>query len=280
MENKGIETITAQLLKKESKLTQELQEKLITLYALQVIDDLINEKKKVRGDIPRELQELEDEIIGTQARGQAIANEIRDMERRIKHLEQQKKESALKKTKAETSLEKVRTSEEYAKIQKEIEMHDIDIQLCDREIKSLKEKIKNYDAHKKDLEKEIQEKTKAMSEKKKQLEQLLKETQETEEVLIKIAELIEKTVDPRLLNAYKKIKGRLGSAVAPIERDACGGCHYRVPLQRQIEIKQHQKVYVCEYCGRILIDNFIKEEGFKKAQEFSQKFKIDITKEQ
>ncbi len=267
------------VIERSQEKAKELMNKLTILYSLQIIDLEIEERKALQGDLPRQVQELEDTIIGAQAKGQSIANEVHDMEKKIRTLEQKKKESALKKAKAEANLEKVRTSEEYNKLQKEIENHELDIQLTDKEIGALKERIKTLSQEKKKLEEEISEKEKVLNERKKELNETLKIIEKDLESLLKIASEIEEKVqekDVRLLRAYKKIKARMGDSIARIERDACSGCHYRVPIQQQIEIKQYQKVIVCEYCGRILISDDILGEAYKIVLQLAQKHQIQF----
>ena len=240
-----------------AKKESTIEERLKALYDLQVIDSTIDKIRTVRGELPLEVQDLEDEVEGLGIRLDKLNAEIEDLSVEMSNRKNSIKDSNNLIKKYEEQQNKVRNNREFDAITKEIEFQTLEIQLSEKKIKegefqlvSKKEKVdeaKDYvDGRKLDLEN-----------KKNELDEITGETQDAEGKLLKKSEKAEKVIDERLIKAYKRIRGnaRNGLAVVTIQRDPCGGCFNKVPPQRQMDIKNHKKVLVCEHCGRILVDS-------------------------
>jgi len=239
-----------------AKKETTIEERLKALYDLQVIDSTIDKIHTIRGELPLEVQDLEDEVEGLTLRLDKLTNEIEDLTTDISNKKNGIKDSNNLIKKYEEQQNKVRNNREFDAITKEMEFQVLEIELAEKRIKegefqltSKKEKIdeaKEYlDGRKIDLEN-----------KQKELEEITGETQADEEKLQKKSAKAAKVIDDRLIKAYTRIRGnaRNGLAVVTIQRDSCGGCFNKVPPQRQMDIKNHKKVLVCEHCGRILVD--------------------------
>ena len=217
------------------KETENLvEEKLKNLYQLQTTLSAIDEKRALRGELPLEVQDLEDEIAGLKTRVDAQES-----------VERYKRQ-----------LDEVRNNREYDTLTKEIEFQSLEIELCNKKIKEANAKVedkKREMAHTQEL---IADRQSALSEKKNELDEIMQETREEEEKLKAKATELEATIEPRLLSSFMRIRknARNGLGIVYVQRDACGGCFNKIPPQRQIDIKMHKKVIVCEYCGRIMID--------------------------
>lgn len=243
-----------------------IEEKLRALFELQQVDTSIEKIKILRGELPLEVQDLEDVIEGLQTRISKYEEDIEVQEKAIngKKLEISNSEALIKKY--EEQQNNVKNNREYDSLSKEIEFQTLEIELCEKRIIEFSAQI----AEKKEVIEEsstlLAERTGDLDNKKKELDEIVTETQKEEEVLNKKSERIQEIIDPRLLTAYHKIKGnaRNGLAVVPVERDACGGCYNKIPPQRQLDIASRKKIIVCEYCGRILVDDKILETGEKK----------------
>lgn len=241
------------------------EERLIALARLQVIDSKIDEIRNVRGELPLEVQDLEDEITGLQTRIDNLLTEVDEINARI-----QERKIAIEDGKAlikkyEDQRMNVRNNREYDSLTKEIEYQGLEIELAEKRIKedqyslelkqeAIKQAQDNFDERKIDLEN-----------KQKELEEIVSETERDEKELLEKSEDNEQYIEDRLLTAYKRIRSnaRNGLAVVAVERDACGGCFNKIPPQRQLDIRMHKKIIVCEYCGRILVDETILEEASK-----------------
>ncbi|MCX7861824.1 MAG: C4-type zinc ribbon domain-containing protein [Bacteroidales bacterium] len=246
--------------KKENPVVEttdlSVEEKLKALFSLQSIDSQIDNIIKLRGELPLEVQDLEDEVMGLETRYHKYLDEIKNLEQKVsgKKIEIKKAEDLIKKYTEQQS--NVRNNREYDAINKEIEFQQLEIQLCEKHIKEFNtqiEQLKNEST----VTKETLEKRKADLElKRKELAEIIEETQKEEEQLREQSLNLEKLIEPRLLTAYKRIRknARNGLAVVKVQRDACGGCFAKIPPQRQLEIRSRKKIIVCEYCGRILID--------------------------
>jgi predicted nucleic acid-binding Zn-ribbon protein len=251
-----------------------IEEKLIALYKLQTIDSKIDDYRRLRGELPLEVQDLEDEIIGLETRIKNIQSELNKLESEIKSMKNQMIESEGLIKKYETQQMKVRNNREYDSLTKEIEYQNLEIKICEKRIKEYAEELKLKNEVFKKAEKIIEEKRKDLEYSKSELTNIVGETQKDEEELIKLSQSIEDKVEERLLNAYKRIRTSAtnGLVVVPIKRDACGGCFNKIPPQRQLDVCSHKKVIVCEYCGRILIDDEILV-GVQQAFEKNKLFK-------
>ncbi|PIX32358.1 MAG: hypothetical protein COZ59_14445 [Bacteroidetes bacterium CG_4_8_14_3_um_filter_31_14] len=234
----------------------QIEDKLLALYNLQTVDSKVDRIKTLRGELPLEVQDLEDEIEGLETRIKKFEEESKEFEKTIstKKAEIKQAENQIKKYTDQQN--NVRNNREYDSLTKEIEFQQLEIQLCEKRIKEFtlqmnekKEQISKakvgFEERKKDLEVKLSE-----------LKEITEETQKEEDELLKKSSQLEKVIEPRLLFAYKRIRSnaRNGLAVVGVERDACGGCFNKVPPQRQLEIKTRKKIIVCEYCGRIIID--------------------------
>ena len=240
--------------KKESEISVE--EKLSTLYQLQTTLSSIDEKRALRGELPLEVQDLEDEIAGLKTRIEKIENDINDFQQAVvqKQAEIQEAEESVERYKKQ--LDEVRNNREYDTLTKEIEFQSLEIELCNKKIREANVKVevkKRELARTNDL---VADRQQALEEKKNELDEIMMETREEEQVLKAKAEELETKIEPRLLSSFKRIRknARNGLGIVYVQRDACGGCFNKIPPQRQLDIKMHKKIIVCEYCGRIMID--------------------------
>ena len=233
-----------------------VEEKLKALYQLQTTLSGIDEKRALRGELPLEVQDLEDEIAGLTTRMEKIKTEIDEFKKAItqKKADITSAESSVERYKKQ--LDEVKNNREYDTLTKEIEFQSLEIELCNKKIKEalIKEEEKNADLA--EADELIKDRTAALKEKKEELDEIMQETRDEEEKLKNKANELEGTIEPRLLSSFKRIRknSRNGLGIVYVQRDACGGCFNKIPPQRQLDIKMHKKVIVCEYCGRIMID--------------------------
>ncbi len=250
--------------KKEQKQDERavsVEQKLIALYTLQQIDSQIDKIRIIRGELPLEVRDLEDEVVGLETRISKYKEEIENLNKFI-----EEKDNAIKESKAlikryEEQLMNVRNNREYDALSKEVEFQNLEIELAEKRKREAKEKIEQLKAAIEDAEAKLEERRKDLEAKKEELDDIVAETEKEEQELLKKSKENEKYIEERLLTAYKRIRknARNGLAVVQIERDACGGCFSKIPPQHQMDIKLHKKIIVCEYCGRILVDNAIAE---------------------
>ena len=240
--------------KKETEISVE--DKLKNLYELQVTLSAIDEKRALRGELPLEVQDLEDEIAGLKTRVEHIEADINDYQQAVaqKKYEIQDAEESVERYKRQ--LDEVRNNREYDTLTKEIEFQSLEIELCNKKIKEANAKVEDKKrelARTNDL---INDRQQALDEKKSELDEIMQETREEEQALKAKAEELETKIEPRLLSSFKRIRknARNGLGIVYVQRDACGGCFNKIPPQRQLDIKMHKKIIVCEYCGRIMID--------------------------
>ena len=261
------------MVKKPAEMTVE--EKLKTLFQLQTALSGIDEKRAIRGELPLEVQDLEDEIAGMNTRLDKIKGEIDDYEHAIaqKKGEIEIAEASLAKYKKQ--LDDVRNNREYDMLTKEIEFQELEIELCNKKIKEAHQKIEERKADFKNIEQVIEERTKDLIQKRAELEEIMQETRETEEALREKAIDLESKIEPRLLTSFKRIRKsvRNGLGIVYVQRDACGGCFAKIPPQRQLDVKMHKKIIVCEYCGRVLIDPELADVKLDKGVEEKPKRK-------
>ena len=233
-----------------------VEEKLKALYDLQLVSSGIDKIKTLRGDLPLEVQDLEDEIAGLNTRVANLSEEIRQIDSSITGRKSDIEVSKSLITKYKEQQDNVRNNREYENLAKEIEFQTLEIELSEKRIN---EAINLSAIRKEELEKAknlIVERNEDLVLKKKELDEVISETKQEEENLRDKAKEIEGKIEERLLTAFKRIRknARNGVAVVPVERDACGGCFNKIPPQRQLDIRIRKKIIVCEYCGRILID--------------------------
>lgn len=239
-----------------------VEEKLRTLFQLQIVNSEIDKIRTLRGELPLEVQDLEDEIIGLETRIDKFKEEVKSLEHNISL---KKNEIAL----AETQIKKykeqqnnVRNNREFDSLSKEIEYQVLEIELCEKRIREFAVIIKDKTTLIDESKKVLDERTSDNNAKKSELDEIIGDTKKEEEDLNNRSKALESKIEDRLLTAYRKIRknARNGLAVVSVERDACGGCFNKIPPQRQLDIKSRKKIIVCEYCGRILVDNDILEE--------------------
>lgn len=233
-----------------------VEEKLKTLYELQTTLSSIDEKRALRGELPLEVQDLEDETEGLTTRMEKIQTEIDEFKKAIsqKKADIANAESSVERYKKQ--LDEVKNNREYDTLTKEIEFQSLEIELCNKKIKEALIKIEEKEADLKEAESLLSDRKVALKEKKGELDEIMQETRDEEEELKEKAKGLEVMIEPRLLSSFKRIRknARNGLGIVYVQRDACGGCFNKIPPQRQLDIKMHKKVIVCEYCGRIMID--------------------------
>ncbi len=240
--------------KKQTEMTVE--EKLKTLFQLQTALSAIDEKRAMRGELPLEVKDLEDEIEGFNTRKEKIQSEIKDYEYAVEQKQEDIKQAEDSLDRYKKQLDDVRNNREYDTLTKEIEFQSLEIELCNKKIKEAKIKVEEK---KQELEKAtstIEERTQDLIHKRSELDEIMQETRDAEESLKEKAHELETKIEPRLLTAFKRIRksARNGLGIVYVQRDACGGCFAKIPPQRQIDVMMHKKIIVCEYCGRILVD--------------------------
>ena len=233
-----------------------VEERLKTLFQLQTTLSAIDEKRALRGELPLEVQDLEDEIEGLSTRIEKIQNEIKEYEQAV----------TLKKGEIETAkasverykeqLNEVKNNREYDTLSKEIEFQTLEIELCNKKIKEASFKIEEKKSELAQNLEVVDDRRQALEVKKGELEEIMEETRAEEDKLKQKVKELEAKMEPRLLTSFKRIRknARNGLGIVYVQRDACGGCFNKIPPQRQLDIKMHKKIIVCEYCGRILID--------------------------
>lgn len=233
-----------------------VEEKLSSLVNLQKVDSKLDEIRILKGELPMEVADLEDEIQGLHSRQLRIEEEINGITEFIAQKKEAIKEAEALVKKYEKDSENVKNNREFEAINKEIEMQQLEVKLCEKHIKDANEEIAEKAVSLEKAKKALSTKEGVLNTKKGELEKIIATTEKEEKQFNKSAEEARSHVDDRLLASYEKIRKnyRNGLAVVPVERDACGGCFYSIPPQKQSEIKQRKKVMVCENCGRILVD--------------------------
>ncbi len=233
-----------------------VEEKLKTLYQLQAALSSIDEKRALRGELPLEVQDLEDEIEGLTTRVEKIKAEIADFQRAISQKKGEIVEAEASVARYKTQLNDVKNNREYDTLSKEIEFQTLEIELCNKKIREANARIQEKQDELADNEELIKERQGDLSIKKAELDEIVTETRAEEEKLKEKVKDLEAKIEPRLLTSFKRIRknARNGLGVVYVQRDACGGCFNKIPPQRQLDIRMHKKIIVCEYCGRIMID--------------------------
>lgn len=234
-----------------------VEEKLVSLVTLQKIESKIDEFQILKGELPIEVSDLEDEIQGLNSRQTRIEEEINGINEFINQKKESIKEADALIKKYEKQSTNVKNSREFEAITKEIEMQQLEVKLAEKHIKDANEEIAEKVVGLEKAKKAIATKDGVLKHKKDELEKIIATTDTEEKHFNKLAAEAREKVDQRLLLSYDRIRGnyRNGLAVVPVVRDACGGCFNAIPPQRQSEIKQRKKIIVCENCGRILVDN-------------------------
>ena len=233
-----------------------VEEKLKSLYQLQVIFSEIDRIKTLRGELPLEVQDLEDEVAGLRTRIGNISGgieEIKSEEVKRRNKIEEAKAMIAKYTEDQNN---VRNNREYDLLAKEIEFQTLEVEFCEKKLRQYAGDLKAKNEEIERTNAQLEERLAALEDKKNELEEIVAETKEEEEKLRDRAKVLESTIEPRLLQSFKRIRKntRNGLGVVYVQRDACGGCFNKIPAQRQLDVKMRKKIIVCEYCGRILID--------------------------
>jgi predicted nucleic acid-binding Zn-ribbon protein len=234
-----------------------VEEKLSALVSLQKVDSKLDEIRILKGELPMEVADLEDEIQGLHARQMRVEEEINGITDFIEQKKTAIKDAQELIKKYEKQSENVKNNREFEAINKEIEMQQLEVKLAEKHIKDANEEIAEKAVALERAKKAIASKESVLNGKKGELEKIISATEKEETHYQELAGDARTHVEPRLLASYEKIRKnyRNGLAVVPVERDACGGCFYSIPPQKQSEIKQRKKVMVCENCGRVLVDS-------------------------
>ena len=233
-----------------------VEEKLKTLYQLQTTLSSIDEKKALRGELPLEVQDLEDELEGLHIRVEKIQNEIAEFQDAVAQKKHEITDAEASVERYKSQLNDVKNNREYDTLTKEIEFQSLEIELCNKKIKEAAIKIEECKRDLESTQQSISEREEDLNEKRDELDEIMQETREEEDKLKAKAKELETKIEPRLLTSFKRIRknARNGLGIVYVQRDACGGCFNKIPPQRQLDIKMHKKLIVCEYCGRIMID--------------------------
>ncbi len=247
---------------KSKKAEMSVEEKLKALYDLQRVATEVDKIRTLRGELPLEVQDLEDEIEGLETRISNYDNEVKALTDSIAEKKNDIKESGLLIKKYEAQQSNVRNNREFDSLSKETEFQKLEIELSEKRIKEFTADLGAKQGVIESSKQLLSDRKGDLAAKKKELDDIVSETKNDEDKRIKKISQIEDTIEDRLLTAFKRIRSNAnnGLAVVPVERDACGGCFNKIPPQRQVDIKSRKKIIVCEYCGRILVDNEIDQE--------------------
>lgn len=242
----------------ESKIEKEItvENKLFALYDLQKVVSKIDEIKILRGELPLEVQDLEDEIIGLSTRLEHFEKEIQELSSKISGKKISIEEAKTKIERYKEQQNNVRNNREHENLGKEIEFQTLEIELCEKNIREFSATRETRLNEQKVTKDQLAERKLDLDQKKAELDEIIAETRQEEEKLREHAKEIESKIEHRLLTAFKRIRknARNGLAVVYINRGACGGCFNKIPAQKQLDISLRKKIIVCEYCGRILVD--------------------------
>ena len=233
-----------------------IAQKLDALLKLQIFDSQLDELVKIRGGLPEEVRDLEDDIAGFETRIGKFQAEIKTLDEEIERNRIAKKDAEKLITKYKDQQMNVRNNREFDAISKEIELQSLEIELAEKRIGEAQFRVRGKEEEIKTTQAALNERKEDLKAKKADLDQITSESQEEEKLIIKGRDQQATTIEPRLLNSYNKIRGNAlnGLAVVMVKRGACGGCFNVVPPQRQADIKDKKKIIVCEHCGRIFAD--------------------------
>ena len=233
-----------------------VEDKLKALYQLQCVDSDIDKIRVVRGELPLEIQDLEDDITGLNTRVDKYKDELQTLDDSLAGSRLKKRNAKVLVKKYEKQLSNIKNNREYESLSKEIEFQTLEIELCEKKEKEIKAKKLMKDEVILGTTNTLKERKKELKVKNSELEEITKETKKEEKSLMRKSNKAQGVIEERLLTAYNRIRTnvRNGLAVVSVDRDACGGCQNIIPPQRQLDIRMHKKVIVCEHCGRILID--------------------------
>ena len=233
-----------------------VEEKLKTLFQLQSTLSQIDEKRALRGELPLEVEDLENEVEGLSVRLDKINQEIEDLTKAISQRTADIEEAKASVERYNKQLNEVKNNREYDTLTKEIEFQTLEIELCSKKIRDAQQRVNDRKADRERVNDLIDERERDLEDKRGELDEIMQETRDEEEILKAKAKDLELKIETRLLQSFKRIRKntRNGLGIVYVQRDACGGCFNKIPPQRQLDVKMHKKIIVCEHCGRILID--------------------------
>lgn len=259
-----------------------VEEKLKNLYQLQSTLSAIDEKRALRGELPLEVRDLEDEIAGLNTRIEKIKYEIDDFQHAIAQKKGDIEEAKASLVRYNKQLDMVANNREYDTLTKEIEYQTLEVELCKKKIDEAQTRIRERQDDLARNEEMLEDRYKAIEEKRAELEEIMQETRDEEEDLKEKAGELETKIETGLLRSFKRIRkgARNGLGIVYVQRDACGGCFNKIPPQRQLDIKMHKKIIVCEYCGRILIDPELAGVKIEAAEEKPKKKRVTRKKKE
>jgi predicted nucleic acid-binding Zn-ribbon protein len=239
---------------KAAKKEISVADRLDALFQLQKIDSDIDKIRTIRGELPLEVQDLEDEVAGLQTRISNFESELKELETEISDRKNASKESESSILKYKEQQNNVRNNREYDSLSKEIEFQELEIKLHEKKTKEARFKVESKQEVLETAKQQLDFRTADLATKKAELDAIIAETQVDEDRLLKSSENAKKNIEERLLFAYDRLRtnAKNGLAVVPVDRDACGGCFNKIPAQRQLDIETKKKIIVCEHCGRIL----------------------------
>lgn len=241
---------------KKKEKEHSVEERLQALYQLQTYLSDIDRIRTLRGELPNEVKDCEDEIARYELRINKHQDEIRQLTEFIHKCNAAIEECRMKMAQYEDQINNVRNNREYAFLEKEREYQTLEIELNEKKVRDAAAKIQEEKEMLAKDQDELEDHRHILSAKKQELEEIVSETRAEEEQIMAKAKAVEPVIDDYTLAAFKRIRknARNGLGIVTVQRNACGGCFNRIPPQRQLEIKMHKKVIVCEYCGRIMID--------------------------
>lgn len=233
-----------------------IEQKLRSLYQLQQIDSKIDQLRTLRGELPMEVKDLEDEIAGLETRLEKFNEDLVGLKKLIAEKQAFIKDANALKAKYEQQLMGVKNSREYDALSKEVEIQGLEIQIAEKKIREFNVQIDQRSQELQRLSDELAGRKKDLDNKKSELNSIIAETEKEEQDLLSSSEKARKNIEDRLLTAYTRIRSnsRNGLAVVTVQRDACGGCFNQIPPQRQMDIRTRKRIAICEHCGRILVD--------------------------
>ena len=240
----------------KEKVTISVEDRLIALHQLQIIDSEVDKIRIVRGELPVEIEDLEDLIVGLKTRLEKLTNELEVVNTDLTAKKTSILDASELVKKYDKQLKNIKNNREFSSLTKELEYKNLEIELNEKHVNDLQAKILHKNEVIEASTLQINEREDELKVKNTELEAIVKETEKEEKALMKKSDKAQKVIEERLLNSYSRIRGSVknGLAVVSVSRDACGGCFNQVPPQRQLDIQMHKKVIVCEHCGRILVD--------------------------
>jgi predicted nucleic acid-binding Zn-ribbon protein len=241
---------------KKNEQSISVEQRLKSLFELQTILSEIDRIKTIRGELPLEVKDLEDSIAGLQTRIENYKHEIEEIKHKLETEHNKIASSNDLIARSQEQLDNVKNNREFDLLTKEIEFQNLEIQLCEKHINEYNRAIDMKNSEIERTSEKLSDDEHVLAEKKNELDEIISETRQEEESLREKAKSLEPMIDERTLQAFKRIRknARNGLGIVAVQRQACGGCFNRIPPQKQMEIKMHKKVIVCEYCGRIMID--------------------------